>query len=85
MKKKKRKKAEYVHNFKLPKKHCAMCGYYHMVDSGYGHCHRFPPLNMFFLVRKFFIFFKIIHKIEYTEVEWCREACGEFDKVREST
>ena len=22
---------------------CEKCAYYHMIDSGYGHCDRFPP------------------------------------------
>ena len=72
-------------DFKLPKEHCEMCGYYHMIDSGYGHCHRFPPLNTFSIKRILYIFFKIIYKIEYTTVEWCGEVCGEFNKVRESS
>ncbi len=57
---------------------CENCKYYLMIDSGYGHCNRFPPLNRTEFKRKWLFFLKPIQKIEHTVVAWCQKSCGEF-------
>jgi hypothetical protein len=51
---------------------CEMCQFYIPIDSGYGHCRRFPPTT----VKRGW--WRVTHDIEYQIVEWCRRACGEF-------
>ena len=61
-------------------RNCSECHYYRMIDSGYGYCRRFPPVEKQIHRRKWFIFLTFEYYIEYTVVEWNRLPCGEFVK-----
>jgi len=56
---------------------CENCKSYLMIDSGYGHCNRFPPLNKMELKRKG-LFLIPKYEIEYTIVPWDQISCGWF-------
>lgn len=56
----------------LPDKRCEKCEHYHMIDSAYGYCLRFPPKN---------IIVKLIpfrRDYEYPVVTWHLPACAEY-------
>ena len=60
---------------------CEECQFYHWIDSGYGHCKRFPPLNKVEFKKKHFLFIPFyvpVGRIQYTLVAWCEKHCGEF-------
>jgi len=60
-------------NWKPPVPRCELCKHYGFIDSGYGHCRRYPPQ----LIRV-----KLIppnYDYKYPLVAWCENACGEFN------
>jgi len=63
---------------------CEQGRFYKLIDSGYGYCTRFPPLNTLNVYKKKFllIFKKRIFKniIEFPVIPWTHRICGEFLK-----
>lgn len=68
----------------IPEIRCDKCRSYHMIDSGYGHCRRFPPQNIFSLEKTFLLFWKPVWETEHTTVAWCDKACDEFQSKKEN-
>lgn len=56
---------------------CENCQHYKFIDSGYGDCVRYPPVYV--LVQIGWLL-KPRYRIEYPEVAWCNNICGEFVK-----
>jgi len=54
---------------------CENCKFYLWIDSGYGYCRRFPPITK--NIGKWWKPYWVTH---YQLVEWCRRACGEFQR-----
>lgn len=54
---------------------CELCMFYLFIDSGYGYCKRYPPIEE---ISKKHWWSEKEYKIHYQVVEWCRRACGEF-------
>jgi hypothetical protein len=59
---------------------CQQCKFYIMIDSGYGHCRRFPPI-MYHVPR---LFRSPIVELCYPIVPWNMKACGEQRQRKES-
>ena len=51
---------------------CEDCEHYRMIDSGYGHCHRYPPTLVVLGVFKKYV------KDMTPVVAFTRKTCGEF-------
>ena len=66
----------YLPSYTPPLERCELCKHYKMIDSGYGHCKRYPPQ---------LILAKLLplrYKVQYVEVGWCDVACGEFKQKK---
>ena len=59
---------------------CEQCDFYHTIDSGYGWCTRYPPVNH--LVQR--LFREPVVVATYPEVPWNMKACGEQRQRKES-
>ena len=67
------KSIEQMKKENLIKRICVKCLNYKAIDSGYGHCKRYPPL----LVNEGNIFkAKFVNR--FPIVAWCDLGCGEF-------
>ena len=53
---------------------CEDCNYYLMIDSGYGYCKRYPPINRIYKKHRWG---KPELDITFSIVEFCRKVCGE--------
>ena len=60
---------------------CENCQLYRFIDSGYGHCRRYPPKTEERFVRSGIVLRKE-YNIEYPVVPWDHVTCGEFKKRR---
>lgn len=58
-------------------KECENCHFYHMIDSGYGWCTRYPPRIAYRLVVRFLIFLRLVRDDSYSIVPWNMKGCGE--------
>ena len=54
---------------------CMNCKYYRRIDSGYGHCVRYPQR---LVLTQWFP--RIFYEALYPHVEWDELVCGEFEK-----
>lgn len=59
---------------------CKSCKHYHMIDSGYGDCVRYPPRLV--LMRWFP---HVLYDTLYPHVGWDELTCGEFQGRRVSS
>lgn len=58
---------------------CESCKLYRGIDSGYGHCRRYPPKVEEKFVRRGIVMRKE-YNIEFPIVPWNNVTCGEFKK-----
>lgn len=54
---------------RVPEPRCEQCYYYHMIDSGYGDCYRYPPK---------IVVVKLGYEYLRMCVAWYDSVCGEF-------
>lgn len=53
---------------------CESCEFYSFIDSGYGHCMRYPP--RWRIVK----LLPLKYDTHHTVVAWCDPICGEYKK-----
>lgn len=58
---------------------CETCKHYHMLDSAYGECRRFPPQYF----SKQINIFKHIVDVAYPEIAFDNEICAEYSNREE--
>lgn len=58
---------------------CEQCSFYRQIDSGYGRCVRFPPVERpIDLVLGFFMLHFGYREAQYPIIPWTNATCGEF-------